>query len=418
MQNELTEVLYMSYDGMTDPLGQSQVIPYLQGLSEMGYHFTLISFEKQDRFQKYGEQINTLLKRSHIDWVPLSYTKKPPVLSTVYDVFRLSRLAFKLHREKCFRIVHCRSYITSLVGLKLKEKMGVKFIFDMRGFYADERVDGGLWNMNNPVYRLVYRYFKNKECSFLSKADYTISLTEAGKREIHSWNNIAHQPIPIQVIPCCVDLDKFSPTNVNHEKLSELRAIHNIKDGDFILSYLGSIGTWYMPSEMLDFFKVLLEYRPDARFLFISNDAKDVIRPLAVLKNIPDEKFIFISAPHDLVPTYLALSTVSIFFIKPVFSKKASSPTKHGEIMGMGIPFICNSGVGDMDEITSEIKGGYLVKKLSTDAYRKAVNELLSGKRDSSHLEIAAEKYYSLHEGVDRYFMVYQNLNKKTEEIV
>ena len=56
----------------------------------------------------------------------------------------------------------------------------------MRGFYADERVDGGLWDLRNPVYRLVYNFFKQKEKQFLSNADYTISLTEAGKKEIQT----------------------------------------------------------------------------------------------------------------------------------------------------------------------------------------------------------------------------------------
>ena len=67
-------VLYLSYDGMTDPLGQSQVIPYLQGLSNAGYSFTLVSFEKAERFEKNRTAIAALLKQSNIDWVPLPYT--------------------------------------------------------------------------------------------------------------------------------------------------------------------------------------------------------------------------------------------------------------------------------------------------------------------------------------------------------
>ena len=37
---------------MTDPLGQSQVIPYLQGLSKKGYQFYLLSCEKPEAFEK------------------------------------------------------------------------------------------------------------------------------------------------------------------------------------------------------------------------------------------------------------------------------------------------------------------------------------------------------------------------------
>jgi hypothetical protein len=39
-------ILYLTYDGLNDPLGQSQILPYLEGLAEKGYGITVISFEK------------------------------------------------------------------------------------------------------------------------------------------------------------------------------------------------------------------------------------------------------------------------------------------------------------------------------------------------------------------------------------
>ena len=47
-----SKVLYITYDGLTDPLGQSQVLPYLFWLSKKGYHFTVLSFEKKERLKK------------------------------------------------------------------------------------------------------------------------------------------------------------------------------------------------------------------------------------------------------------------------------------------------------------------------------------------------------------------------------
>ncbi len=53
-------ILYISYDGMTDPLGQSQVLPYLSGLTKYGYCFTILSFEKRERFIKEGKNIRKI----------------------------------------------------------------------------------------------------------------------------------------------------------------------------------------------------------------------------------------------------------------------------------------------------------------------------------------------------------------------
>jgi len=47
-------VLYISYNGMLDPLGQSQVIPYLRELSKAGVRFTLLSFERGTAWTEEG----------------------------------------------------------------------------------------------------------------------------------------------------------------------------------------------------------------------------------------------------------------------------------------------------------------------------------------------------------------------------
>jgi hypothetical protein len=117
-----TNILYLTYDGLTDPLGQSQILPYLEGLAEEGYSFTIISFEKEKPFEERGSLIEEVIKRNNMQWCPLPYHKFPPVLSTLYDVFRLYRIAVSLHRKKSFTIVHCRSYITSLIGMRLKKR--------------------------------------------------------------------------------------------------------------------------------------------------------------------------------------------------------------------------------------------------------------------------------------------------------
>src|SRR5262245_48131003 len=45
-RGSILRVIYVSYDGALDPLGASQVVPYLLGLAERGVAVTLVSFEK------------------------------------------------------------------------------------------------------------------------------------------------------------------------------------------------------------------------------------------------------------------------------------------------------------------------------------------------------------------------------------
>ncbi|MFN8285121.1 MAG: glycosyltransferase [Chitinophagales bacterium] len=404
------KVLYLSYDGMTDPLGQSQVIPYLRGLTKLGYNFYLISFEKPERFEKLKSHIQKIMDEAGINWHPLAYTKNPPVVSTMLDLQKMEKLAFQLHGKHNFRIVHCRSYISALVGIQLKEKAGVKFLFDMRGFWADERVEGGIWNLSNPLYKGVYRYFKNKEREFFTKADYTISLTEAGKKEIQSWKNIGGQPIPMQVIPCCADLDLFDAERVAVTEKQRLRTELGIREDDFVLSYVGSIGTWYMPDEMFDFFKVLNTEVPNARFLFVTPESPETVIARAKSRGVNADKIVVTHATHKQVPAYISLSNWSLFFIKPVFSKLASSPTKQGEIMGMGIPHVCNTGVGDVAEILQNGESGIALSTFNGVSYKKAVDEMLKGSFSKEKIRQNAFRVYSLQEGVKKYAEVYSKL--------
>ena len=76
------------------------------------------------------------------------------------------------------------------------------------------------------------------------------------------------------------------------------------------------------------------------------------------------------------MPVLLSLSTLSLFFIKPAYSKKASSPTKMGELMSMGIPFITNSGVGDIDLLVNEYKVGIAIKDQTKAAYGEAIESI------------------------------------------
>ncbi len=409
--NKNINALYISYDGMTDPLGESQVIPYLKELSKKNINIKILSAEKPEIYNSRKKHISEKLNKFGIKWIPVTYTKNPPVVSTIKDIYKLKRTARKLYKTNKFDIVHCRSYISAFVGLYLKKKFGVKFIFDMRGFYADERVDGNLWPQNNPVFRAVYKYFKKKEKEFLKTADHVISLTYEGKNIIQKMSGL--HKINIDVIPCCADTQHFDYNKLKTDTKNALKNKFNITNDNFILSYLGSLGTWYMPEEMMAFFKTLLEFKPKAKFLIITKDNIENVHKLAEKYNISSDKLIITSANREEVPSLLLLSDLSIFFIKPVFSKKASSPTKLAELLGMGIPVVCNSNVGDIDKFIPENNLGILINSFDDETYKKACKQIDDVVNiDKSHLRNVACNLFSLEKGSEIYYQVYNKLTK------
>lgn len=399
-------ILYISYDGMTDPLGQSQVLPYLAGLSALGYKITLLSCEKTERWQ-YKDIVQNLCTKHHINWQPINYTRKPPIFSTIKDVKQLKKVAADLHTKINFDIVHCRSYIASLVGLWMKKKHGTPFIFDMRGFWADERIDGGIWNLGNPLFKSVFNYFKQKEKQFLQQSDAIVSLTFAAKKEIEDWG-IGHSPI--SVIPCCVDVELFNPEKINFEHRAKLRRKADLPKDQLIVGYVGSLGTWYLLDEMLAFYKNWLSKHPNSILFFVSTEPKQLIQEAARKQHINLDKIRICPSSRADMPTYISMMDFGLFFIKNSFSKKASSPVKQGELMAMGVPVFCNAGVGDSDLIIEKYKSGELVYSFDNAGFDDAIARLKTEMNHPADIRNGALDYFDLQKGIESYAAIYTDL--------
>ena len=396
-------ILFLSYDGLTDPLGQSQILPYLQGLSKNGFSISVISFEKKERFKNAGEKIMDDCLKNDIIWSPLPYHKKPPVLSTIFDLCRLYFTVNKKAAKNEIHTLHCRSYLTALIGLAMKKKHGVKFIFDMRGFWADERVEGGLWNKKNPIFYLMYRYFKNKEKQFLKNADHIVSLTENAKMEIQSWNI---KTGPISVIPTCVDFSLFDPQKIKKENINAWRHHLGLNPNDFILLYLGSWGTWYQTDEMLDFFSTLKKMIPTAKFLIVTHDQIN-------LTGFKDAKDVLVrAAKREEVPLFISLCQAGLCFIKPSFSKKASSATKLAEMLAMNIPVITNPGWGDIETLAMAFNHVKIVENAGD--YESLILTLTTQREENPKFPLSRK--YSLEVAIEQYTQIYSLLTTQKDE--
>ena len=414
----ISKILYLTYDGLLDSLGQSQILPYLNGLADKGFQIYVISFEKIRDKEALKQTWH-----SNLNWHPLPYHKKPPILGTLWDIYTLNKLAFLIVKKLNINIVHCRSYVTSLIGLRLKKQLGVKFIFDMRGFWADERVEGGLWNLKNPVFQLVYKYFKKKEQAFIKYADSIISLTETAKNEIINNKNLSAKRPDIEkiisVIPTCVDTELFNPNRISNEEQDKLRSKLGIKNQEYVLLYLGSISTWYMLNQMLEFYLVLKKEKPNSKFLFITTESNAIIQAayerICKTANLPNgsQDLIIRKAVRNQIPLYISISQSSLFFINPTYSKKASNATKMGEIMAMGKPIISNIGWGDMEELFDKHKLGVLVEEFNMEDYHSAVDKLMRRDWDNYEIRSTAFNIYGLEIGITKYIEAYKIITHK-----
>ena len=399
-------ILYISYDGMTDPLGQSQVINYLIGLRSYGYDFDLLSFEKPEKMNLHGKYIQQLLDDNGIRWYPQKFHKSPPIVSKIYDKSKLYRVAKALHAKNKYDLIHCRSYPSAEVAIRLKRKTGVKFLFDMRGFWPDEKAEGGHWDRTKLFWRMVYNYYKKKEKDFIRTADHIISLTRAGKKEIQTWDFYTN--VPITVVPCCADTNNFLITTAEKKKSARIRLA--IPEEAFVVSYLGSLGTWYMIDEMLKFFAKVKKAKPGSLFLIISNSDQKIITEKLSQHGLNASDVMIMNVPFTEVAKNMYASDISISFIRPVYSKTASSPVKIGEILSMGIPMIANN-LGDSGLFIRDHDLGAMLENMDDIEMDNAITDLdIIRKIDPAYIRREAIEEYSVTKGASLYHQAYQQI--------
>lgn len=391
-------VLYISYDGMLEPLGQSQVVTYLERLSgDARIH--IISFEKPDDWADLPRRakLRERLDRAGLTWHPLTYHKRPTVPATLFDLAQGFLTGLWLILRHRLGIVHARSYVPALIGWLLRLLTGVKLIFDMRGFWADERVDGGIWPAGGRLYRTVKRIEK----LLLTGADHIVTLTHASKLIIEGLPFMAGRAhAPVTVIPTCADLDRFAPCSGRRPE-------------PFTLGYVGSIGTWYLFDEVLACFAQIRESRPGARLLVVNRGEQQLVRDSAARMGIPADAITLTAADHAEVPAMIRQMSAGAAIIRPVFSKLASAPTKLAEYLGCGVPCLGNTGVGDMEQMLEGEGGGVALRAFTDQERKSAVTRLLALCDDAAtpaRCREVALRHFSVEEGAARYRAIWRSL--------
>jgi glycosyltransferase involved in cell wall biosynthesis len=399
-------VLYISYNSLIEPLGPTQILPYVIALAKM-FELTVLSFDKPVRNPEEDARDTrataALLSERGVAWLRLRYHSRPSVPATAFDVASGVWCAVREHRRRPFHLLHARGYVPAAIACTVKKLTRVPFLFDIRGLQAEEYVDAGLWEQGSIPFRLT----KHAEQWILREADGINTLTEAVRPILCGFPGLRQRSAlpPWTVIPTCVDLDHFKFDPVARRRIR----VGLGAEGRPVLVYSGSIGNWYQLPEMLDFFIAAQDCWPGLFFLMLVNRSPEVVVAALEERGVPARDFAVLWARHEDVPAYLSAADAAVAFIRPSLSKQSSSPTKYAEYLSCGLPFAATSGVGDIDALLSGSTAGVLVPAHSRDAHVEAAKRLrvLAESRDRAGCRALAERQFS---AVSRALPAYRDL--------
>jgi glycosyltransferase involved in cell wall biosynthesis len=394
--SERKHILYICHDGVIPPLGQSQVLNLLLELQgKGGLRFSLLSFEKEaDLSAPAFHTTREKLEAVGISWKRLPYRRRPTGLATLFSVIEGAWFALRLHRRDPIRILHARSYVSAAIASLVKLETGIPFLFDMRGFWADEKLDVGTVTKTS----LAYRAAKLAEAALLRHADVIASLSRAGVRELERW----------RIWGACKPRFEVVTTYAN---LTLFRAPPAPPAAPFTVGYVGTVHGSYLFDPFLEAFRILRRKVPEARLVVLNRYEREYLR--ARLAEFPSACVEIKAVEHDEVPRELGRMHAAIFFIRPTYAKLASAPTKLGELLACGVPCLTNSGVGDVEEILGASGTGAVVKGFSAPELEEGVSKLLALCADPglrARCVNAAEAHFSLARGAGRYQEIYASL--------
>lgn len=392
----MSRTLYLTRNGLLEPLGQSQVFAYLRGLSQE-HSITLITYEKPEDWDDHErmEQARASCETYGIRWLPQRFQQKPRVIASAISMLRMTWLVCREVHNGRAELVHARSYIPAAVALAVNWLTRVPFIFDMRALWPEEMITAGRLKRGSFLHRTIT--WIERTC--LKRAGAVVSLTEAALEYLRS--TYPHELINqrVVVIPTCADLERFIPM------------VH-AKEGAVVHGCIGTVlSGWFRTNWLASWLKVASQKDPAAQFDIVTRDnAQQVRQALDSDGQLGDRLHIGPRAPAAMPDAVRAHDMSIMFYAGGEVSELGRSPTRMAEVLGCGLPVVANSGVGDVASIISENRVGVLVEGPSHLQMASALDALNVLKKDPelpNRCRKAAEEIFSLEAGTKIYRKLY-----------
>ena len=392
--------LYISFDGLLEPLGRSQVLSYLLPLTERGFPYTVISLERERdlRDKDTIQQLERELSAHNIHWVhfPFHTGGSRAVLKNCRTVLSAAR---ELIRQDDIRLIHARSYVPALLARLLRRRFSTPYIFDMRGYWIDELRDEGRWFTNT----LAYRMGKQIEKRLVKDAAAIVTLTQIQADDLRGGLLKDLREKPVEVITTCASYEEFTPDRQSSGHIaSELLARFKER---LTVGLVGSINASYSTDASVMFFRHLLEEREDAHLICLTRQVEEM-KALLDKHKIPESAYTLATVAHSEMADWLPLMDWALLLLNTRYSKRGSMPTKLAEFFAAGVrpvQYGCNR---EVSEKIREAGAGIVLRGLEDSDLREAAREVAHTPRSAEAISRARDltrAHFSLEAGVDKY---------------
>lgn len=390
-----SRITYLTYDGILDPLGHSQVARVVLALARRGLPYRLISFERAARLADRPRvtALEAQLAAADVPWERFEYAEGG--LKAFPRNAAVAIRAIARHRSTT-SLVHARSYVAAVVGRTLRQRFGIPYLFDARGYWVDERRETGRLFRAPPVLAAARRL----ERSLYEHASAMVGLTQLHVDDVEGHAFGRWRGGPTAAIPTCADYDEFTLREDAGDAPPDARLC-----GRFVIGLVGSLNFSYHSRESLELARRVLALREDA-LLVIATQQTEAFAALAREVGVPSERLIVRAIPHAEMPRWTRHLDVVPQLLITSHSKRGSMPTKLAELFAAGVRPI---HIGCNDEVSAWVRRagtGLVLDDVSAGSLHGAAQQVAGWRRDVALLRAGraiTAPHFSLASGVDRY---------------
>ena len=290
-------------------------------------------------------------------------------------------------------------FFTAISAWALSVIMFKPFVFELRDIWPASITAVGAMDRSLPI-----RILEKIEMFLYLRANKIISVTHSFKKVLIERGVDGNK---IDVVLNGVDLSKYEPAP---QKDKSFAAQYDLTD-KFVVGYVGTHGLAHALDKIVEAAELLLDLK-DVRILFAGGGAaKGEVERLVKQKKLSN----IVLIPRQqkkLMPKLWSLCDISLISLKDTDLFKTVIPSKIFESMGMGLPMVMTSPVGEATTILTDSHCGIIVKPESPEDVAKTIRELYLNRdrldKLAKNSTVAAKTY-------DRKFLAKVMLNKLLE---
>lgn len=399
-------LLYVTSDGLLEPLGFSQVLRVVEGLARKGWRYRVLSLEKPNdlRQEQRVRAVRRRLDEAGVEWLPRPYDWSGSARAAVSNLQTLISVTVEQVRRGKADAVHARAYHGAFAAQSAWLTNRTPYLFDTRSYWFDERLEEGRW-FTTPIRTGIARGFEHQ---FFSRAAAVVCLTELQADDVRGGTLGPSGHRPIVCIPTCADYDDFTRRPAE-QCLSVPARIRQTLEGKLVIGIVGSLNRSYLVDETLGLARRVLALRPEAHLLILTGQV-DAYRQRLSEHGVDPARTTVTKAEHHAMPEWLSLMQWGMLLLEAQSpAKRASMPTKLAEFFAVGVrpvQFGCNSEVAQW---VTRAATGLVLDGIGDTQLEAAAQAIASSTLKEGALERGRQltaPHFSLTAGIERYDQV------------